>query len=192
VDEGYGKLTTRRVAERAGVSQGILMHYFPTRTQFLAEAIRHVAERIVHEIVDQVDLRELAEPQRREALLDQAWRIHTGPFFQAAMELWSAARTDPDLRDSLRGLERDIARMIAGAATDLLPEEAGEPWFLPLVDAGLSILRGLAMLLPVTDPDVLERRWLTTKRLMLDVLAMREAAGGLTPYPVSRTRAPGV
>ena len=43
VEEGYANLTTRNVAERAGVSQGTQMHYFPTRARFVAEAVRHVA-----------------------------------------------------------------------------------------------------------------------------------------------------
>ena len=46
IKDGYAHLTTRRVAERAGVSQGTQMHYFPTKTQFLTEAIRHVAQRL--------------------------------------------------------------------------------------------------------------------------------------------------
>ena len=46
IKDGYANLTTRRVAERAGVSQGTQMHYFPTKTQFLTEAIRHVAQRL--------------------------------------------------------------------------------------------------------------------------------------------------
>ena len=46
VEEGYAAMTTRRVAERAGVSQGTQMHYFPTKTAFVGEALRHLAERI--------------------------------------------------------------------------------------------------------------------------------------------------
>ena len=87
-EDGYASLTTRRVAERAGVSQGTQMHYFPTKTQFLTEAIRHVAQRIASEALARTEERELDEGQRRRAILDELWRIHKGPVFQAAMELW--------------------------------------------------------------------------------------------------------
>ncbi len=55
VQDGYAGLTTRNVADRAGVSQGTQMHYFPTRAEFVAEAVRHVAVKLVHELREQDD-----------------------------------------------------------------------------------------------------------------------------------------
>ena len=169
VEEGYAAMTTRRVAERAGVSQGTQMHYFPTKTDFVGEALRHLAERIAAEILAQVDLRALTQPRRRAELLEQAWRVHTGPEVQAAMELWMAARTDPELRPVLQELEASVLQILDGAAAELFPEQSADPVLTELIGLTLAAIRGLAMLPPVTDPDVLEERWQATKRHLLDL-----------------------
>ena len=46
IEEGYSALTTRRVAERAGVAQSTLMHHFPTREALLVEAVTSLALRL--------------------------------------------------------------------------------------------------------------------------------------------------
>src|ERR1700747_1260126 len=71
IEEGYANLTTRNVAERAGVSQGTQMHYFPTRAAFLAEAVRHVAFRLAAEVREQDAVRARSERRRLEELLEQ-------------------------------------------------------------------------------------------------------------------------
>jgi AcrR family transcriptional regulator len=167
VEEGYAAMTTRRVAERAGVSQGTQMHYFPTKTAFVGEALRHLAERIAGEILARVDLRALGEPRRRAELLEQAWLVHTGPEVQAAMELWMAARTDPELRPVLSELEQSVRQILDGAATELFPERGADPVMAELTDLTLAAIRGLAMLPPVVGPKQLEEHWQATKRHLL-------------------------
>ena len=77
IEEGYANLSTRRVAERAGVAQSTQMHHFPTREAFLVDALRHVARRMAEEALTELDLVSLREPERRSAILDQAWRTGT-------------------------------------------------------------------------------------------------------------------
>jgi AcrR family transcriptional regulator len=173
LEDGYANLTTRRVAERAGVSQGTQMHYFPTKTEFVAEAIRYVAQRLAAEAIEQLDPQTFTDPDRREALLDELWRLHKSPVVQATMELWVAARTDPQLKAGLRKLDRDIAELMSGAVAELLPDQAAEPGFFELINTGLAAIRGLAMLQPVVQPKVLEQRWEATKRLLLETFGSR-------------------
>jgi AcrR family transcriptional regulator len=157
--EGYANLSTRRVAERAGVSQSTQMHYFPTKAEFLTEAIRHVAGRLAREALARTDLRELDESRRREAILDELWRIHNGPAVQATLELWIAARTDPGLSEAMRELERDVTGMLLDGAGELLPKRTADPNFNVYLDATLALIRGLAMTAPVDGASVVERRW---------------------------------
>src|SRR5258708_38155414 len=56
IEEGYSALTTRRVAERAGVAQSTLMHHFPTREALLVEAGPSLALRLAEEGLDEIDL----------------------------------------------------------------------------------------------------------------------------------------
>jgi AcrR family transcriptional regulator len=159
VEDGYASLTTRRVAERAGVSQSTQMHYFPTKTQFLTEAIRHVARRLAREALARTDLRELDDSQRRAAILDELWRIHNGPVFQATLELWIAARTDRALARAMRELERDITELLLSSAGELFPARRDDPDLRVYLDATLALIRGLAMTTPVDGSRAMERRW---------------------------------
>src|ERR1700721_1396652 len=70
VEDGYAGLTTRNVAERAGVAQSTFMHYFPTRDAFLIQAVEHVALRLLDDALDHIDLRALPIPRHREKVLD--------------------------------------------------------------------------------------------------------------------------
>jgi len=159
VEEGYANLSTRKVAERAGVSQGTQMHYFPSRATFLAEAVRHVTLKLMAELREHEGSRAGSASRRLEELLDRVWQIHTGPVSQATMELWTAGRTDPEVGAAMREVARDIDRLIAQGAAELCPELMAKPRAGELLDMTLSTMRGLALLQPAGDRDDLERRW---------------------------------
>jgi len=169
IEDGYAGLTTRKVAERAGVSQGTQMHYFPTRARFVAEAVRHVAFKLAAELREQDTLHPRTDRRRLELMLDQTWEIHTGPVFQATMELWVAARTDPEIKDAMDQVGRDVARMIAAGASELFPELMQRPRAGELLDMGLAIMRGLAMLRFTTDSADIERRWRRARGHLLEL-----------------------
>jgi AcrR family transcriptional regulator len=167
VEEGYAALTTRNVAERAGVSQGTQMHYFPTRARFVAEAVRHVAFRLAGELRAGAGGRARSERRRLEELLDQVWQFHVSPVFQATMELWVVARTDAEVRAAMSDVARDVSRLIAQGAAELFPELMARPKAGELLDLTLATLRGLALLESVADRADVERRWRRTREQLL-------------------------
>jgi AcrR family transcriptional regulator len=167
IEEGYAGLTTRNVAERAGVSQATQMHYFPTRGAFVAEAIRHVALKLASELREQESLRARSERRRLEELLDHVWDIHRGAVFQATMELWVAARTDDEIRAAMDEVSRDITWIIIQSAAELLPDLMAKPRGGVLVDLALATTRGFAMLTFTSDPDEVDRRWRRARRNLL-------------------------
>jgi AcrR family transcriptional regulator len=159
IEDGYAGLTTRKVAERAGVSQGTQMHYFPTRARFVAEAIRYLALKLLAEMREQDSVHPRSDRRRLELMLDRSWEIHTGPVFQATMELWVAARTDPEIREAMDEVARDVTRMIATGASELFPEMMSRPRAGEVLDLALATMRGLAMLRFTGDEADVERRW---------------------------------
>jgi AcrR family transcriptional regulator len=169
IEDGYAGMTTRKVAERAGVSQGTQMHYFPTRAAFVAEAVRHVAFKLAAELREQNALHPRTDRRRLELMLDQTWEIHTGPVFQATMELWVAARTDPEIREAMDEVARDVTRMIAAGASELFPDLMKRPRAGELLDMGLAIMRGLAVLRFTTDAADVERRWRRARGHLLEL-----------------------
>lgn len=173
VQEGYAKLTTRRVAERADVAQSTVMHHFETREALLVEAVTHLALRLADRALESIDLAALGEPSHREAVLDEAWREFTSPQALAAAQLWAAAWSEPELVGPLRELEERIAGILMTTAGQLfpnLPEEHPEQ-LVALLDASVSTIRGLVMVLPIWGSDVVDARWAAIKPIMLDAIA---------------------
>jgi AcrR family transcriptional regulator len=168
VEDGYAGVTTRRVSERAGVSQGALQHHFASKEEFVIEAMRHATDRLAADAMRRMDLDDLHDPARQAAFLDEVWRLHRSPTFKASLELWIAARTDEELRRNLRRLERDVTGMIGQAARRLIPED--EPDLLAHVDLVMATARGYAMLAPVVPQADLDRRWAVAKQQFLAAL----------------------
>ena len=163
IEYGYGGVTTNRVVERAGVSRGAQVHYFPSKAVLVSEALKHLAEKRSAEA-----LRHLSRlpdgPERVDAVLDMLWASHSGPLFQAALELWVAARTDEELRVQLVEVERDLVATIRSETTQLFAGYAERPGFERELNFALSTLRGLA-LLELISPDSrgMRRRWTETR-----------------------------
>ena len=167
VDDGYAGLTTRRVAERAGVAQSTLMHYFPTRESLLIEAVTDLALTLADDALDQLDLSALREPKHREAVIDAAWKQFTTPQALAAAQLWVAAWSEPELAKALRDLERRIEEILAATSATLFPEQFSNPDYQAMLDAAISLIRGLLMAIPISGRGEVERRWQAIKPLLL-------------------------
>ena len=176
VEYGYASLTTTRVVERAGVSRGAQVHHFPTKAQLVTEAVRHLAIRRIQEFAQTMPDLPKNEEKRVSRILDLIWEQHMSPLFEAALELWVAARTDPELKVSLVAVEKDVSQAIASAGPSLIPELATRPDFQTDVQAAIAAIRGLAMLKFVEDPAETERRWKRTKRRMMSLLSELELA----------------
>lgn len=145
VEDGYAGTTTARVCERAGLSRGAHLHHFQTRAALLAAAVEHLAAQLGEQLAPEVA--SLAEgPERSEAGLDLLWQAYAGPLFQAALDLWTHARTDPELRASLEPVERTLERRTVLLARDLFPGLVGRADFERLVVMAVATVRGLALL----------------------------------------------
>jgi AcrR family transcriptional regulator len=171
VEEGYAALTTRRVAERADVAQSTVMHHFETREALLVEAVTHLALRLADRALEAIDLAGLREPSHREAVLDEAWREFTSPQALAAAQLWIAAWTEPELAGTLRELEERIGAIIDTTAQALFPDLEANARLAALLDASVSLIRGLVMALPIWGRDAVDARWEAIKPILLDAAA---------------------
>jgi len=173
VDDGYAQMTTRAIAERAGVAQSTLMHHFPTREALLVETVTHVATRLADDALDQIDLAALKTPKQRARVLDEAWREFTSPQALAAAQLWAAAWSEPELAATLRELEERLGAIIYTTAGALFPDVSDDPRFPALLDAAVSVIRGLVMAIPVAGREAVDARFKAIRPILL------EAAGSL-------------
>jgi AcrR family transcriptional regulator len=169
VTYGYANTTTGRVAELAGVSRGAQIPYFRTRAELVGAAVAHLAE----ERVGAVHARFAQAPVSVEDALDVLWEEHQGTAFNAALELWVASRTNPELRESLHRIERDVATAIAREAEAALAETARRAGFTDDLIFALATIRGLALLRISNGGSsaALDRLWEQARERLVRLLA---------------------
>jgi AcrR family transcriptional regulator len=168
VKHGYAGTTTIRVAELAGVSRGAQVHHFATKNELVLAAVRHLADRQADAALARPDLLAGSADPVGDAL-DLLWTAHQGPTFDAAIELWVAARTDPDLRGATTEFERALtARLIEVAQMLFGTRVSNTPDFPSRLLTVLESIRGLRMvsfLHPDPSPR-LDERWRRSKELL--------------------------
>lgn len=177
VEVGYAKTTTTRIAELAGVSRGAQMHHFRSKADLVAAAVEHLAERRAQELRHEADALPPTDDRVSRAL-DLLWGSHNGPLFQAAVELWIAARTDPALREKLTAVERRLVNTIYEVCRDLFGErQAASPRFEPLLAMSLSMMHGLTLLqFYEIEPRQLNAAWAFYRDELVTLFANDQAA----------------
>ncbi|NMH99039.1 TetR/AcrR family transcriptional regulator [Pseudonocardia acidicola] len=149
-EHGWSGTTTTAVAHRAGVSRGAQLHHYPTRAALVVAAVQHLGAARIAEIREQA----AALPTgagRTVAVLDMLARLYTGPLFHAALELWVAARTDPELHAEVMPLEAAIGRESHRLTVELLGADETRPGVREAVQQTLDLIRGLGLADLLTD-----------------------------------------
>ena len=142
---GYGALTTREVARRAGVSRGAQTHHFPTKADLVAAAIEHL---FVEQAARFRTTFEQRPPAERDlgAAVEMLWEIVSGPSYAPVLELVVAARTDDDLRVVVHAMMTTLEHSVADLLTDLFPGfDGSDDGVAMLVDLAFSIVQGAAL-----------------------------------------------
>jgi AcrR family transcriptional regulator len=173
VTDGYANTTTARVAERAGLSRGAHLHHFRTRDALLAAAADHLTRRRHEDLLAAAD--RLPQTGDRVARgLDLLWCSYASPLYQAALNLWTHARTDPELRAQLVPIERALDRQTLELARKLFPDAAGRHDFDRLVELSTATMRGL-VLLDTLHPEGRrgQKQWSALRAYLVDLLEGR-------------------
>lgn len=164
VEFGYVNTTTTRVAQAAGVSRGAQVHHFPTKAELVSQAVAHLARRRIEELAPR--FRALAaRPDPIRELLDLVWTSHAGAVFDATLELWVAARTDPELRKRILELEREVTSSIWEECEAVFGERAHRPEFRDTFEFALATIRGVALLRASSGENArsVRRRWTSAR-----------------------------
>jgi AcrR family transcriptional regulator len=169
VEHGWSGTTTTLVAERAGVSRGAQLHHFRTRNELVTAAVEYVG----HESAEQL-LREsgrvTAAADRTRAVVELVVDFFASPMFTAALELWVAARTDPELKPVVVDLEARLGRQCHRLTVELLGADEGRPGVRETVQATLDLARGLALANQLTDDSRRRARIVRQWASMLDAV----------------------
>lgn len=135
VESGYRELTTTAVVKRAGLSQGALFRYYPSKLELVIATVEHVFA----QLRDQYGAR-FAAAGHGDADADGVTSLRLGldllveamtdPRYLAVLELYTASRTDPDLRAGLAPVSsahNDLLwQLVHSLPLDLPPRLAGD------------------------------------------------------------------
>ncbi len=142
-DVGYRGTSARVVAERAGVSQGAVTYYFPTRLELVIAALEELTKRCEADARALLPSLPSAPLERRLAVVDVMRSLFSGPLFVAWARLWFAAAEDDELRAAMVPVEQNAWDRMYVLVAEALPEIADGSddgaWIGPVI----SMLRGL-------------------------------------------------
>ena len=159
VEVGYANTTTTAVCERAGVSRGAQVHHFPRKQDLVVAAVAHLAARRAAELRARAEaLPVAAGVDRLDGLLDVVAEAFGGPIFDAALELWVAARTDAELHRSLHPFERAAGRGLAELWRKVAGDLASVERFDAVLELTMHLARGMALQKILRTDDTARRR----------------------------------
>lgn len=144
LDLGYAGTSVNEICKRAGLSRGAQQHHFASKAELMAHALEYLVRKLRDEVQDAANA--LADdPDRVAKGIDLLWRSFSGTLSTAAMELWVAGRTDPELRGALLPVDRALGRATlefyrATAFRDVPAEKLEMLYWLTV-----NLTRGLAM-----------------------------------------------
>ena len=89
--------------------------------------------------------------RRTRAVLQMLGDHFASPVFNAALELWVAARTDEQLLAAVGPLEQRVGRETHRMTVELLGADESVPGHRELVQATLDLVRGLGLANTISD-----------------------------------------
>lgn len=140
---GLSSFTTTEVCKRAGLSQGALFKHFDTKAALLAAVTEHLFEELRGDFESRfIDLPAVRRNQRSG--VDLLWDQMLDERLAAAFELYTAARTDTELRAALEPIVSAHVERIHQLADALLPD-VDASHRRNVVDLALLSMQGLVL-----------------------------------------------
>lgn len=170
VEHGWSGTTTTLIAEKAGVSRGAQLHHYPTKAALVLAAVAHLAQRRADDLRAEAANLPAGTGQRVDRVIDLLAAAFTGPLYVAALEVWVAGRTDPELRAALVPLEARVGREMHRLAVDLLGVDESRPHMRTTIQATLDLLRGLGVANLLTDDSARRQALLVTWKQQLALI----------------------
>ncbi|MBI2736674.1 MAG: TetR/AcrR family transcriptional regulator [Rhodospirillales bacterium] len=119
VEHGYARTTAVEVCRRAGVTRGAFHHHFDSLASLLAAAL---SETYDEHFVPRREQR----PKTIADWIDAAWAHLQRPQFKAVIEIWLAARNEPELAAGLQPAIGKYKKIFSIEENEILRRQFGE------------------------------------------------------------------
>ena len=160
VDEGFSAATAKHVAERAGVTWGVIQYHFGDRNGLLMAVVDDGVDRLI-ESLSAADASELPLRERIEVVVDTAWSCYSSPTSMAAFEILRETRGGPDPSSRRHLLDMNAAVGQLGRLITTDPAHAG------VAEVIWATLRGVVLAQMVTGGAI---DWCLERRALVDMV----------------------
>lgn len=146
VDLGYGRTTTMRIAEAAGLSRGAMLHHFPSKIDIVKAAVDELHFKRLKAFRKSIMQAPAAGKGRVHVAVQAYWQHVRHPTFVAFFELSVAARTDPELEAILKPAQAAFDEEWYRTAAEAFPEwQSDKAAFDLALDLSRYLLEGMAV-----------------------------------------------
>ncbi|BBX47645.1 TetR family transcriptional regulator [Mycobacterium cookii] len=157
VEEGFAAATAKHVAERAGVTWGVIQYHFGDRSGLLMAVVDDGVARLLDSL-SSAEVSELPLRERIEVVIDTAWSCYSSPTSMAAFEILQANRGGSS-RQHL--LEMNAAINQLGRLITDDPANAG------VAEVIWATLRGVVLARMIVGAEV---DWQRERRALIDMV----------------------
>jgi AcrR family transcriptional regulator len=123
LEEGFYRASSNRIAQRSGVTWGVIQHHFGTREALLAAVYTDGMNELAR-LLEQACIEGHSLEERIESFADILWAFYRQPRYVAHEQLALNLRRDPNLDAATRTLvinqEQVVGRRLVELADDVL------------------------------------------------------------------------
>jgi AcrR family transcriptional regulator len=160
VEEGFAAATAKHVAERAGVTWGVIQYHFGDRNSLLMAVVDDGVARLVDSL-SSADVSQLPLRERIEVVVDIAWSCYSSPTSMAAFEILRATRGGRSDSSQRHLFEMNSAIAQLGRLITEDPSNAG------VAEVIWATLRGVVLAQMITGISI---DWSQERRALIDMV----------------------
>ena len=161
IEEGFPAATAKHVAERAGVTWGVIQYHFGDRNGLLMAVVDDGVAKLLDSL-SAAEVSELPLQKRIEVVVDTAWDCYSSPTSMAAFEILRATRgiSGEPPRGHLLAMNSAIARLGRLISDD--PADDG------VADVIWATLRGVVLAQMIMGEPI---DWHRERRALIDMVS---------------------
>jgi AcrR family transcriptional regulator len=167
VEEGFAAATAKHVAERAGVTWGVIQYHFGDRNGLLMAVVDDGVARLIDSL-SSAEVSDLPLRERIEVVVDTAWSCYSSPTSMAAFEILRATRGGPGEPPRRHLLEMNTAIGQLGRLITEDPSKGG------VAEVIWATLRGVVLAQMITGAAV---DWSRERRALIDMVTLSLSDG---------------
>jgi AcrR family transcriptional regulator len=160
VEEGFPAATAKHVAERAGVTWGVIQYHFGDRDGLLMAVVDDGVSQLIKSL-GETHVQRLPLRQRIEVVVDTAFRCYSSPTSLAAFEILRAMRGTHE--ESAQQHLMEIGKAVAQLGTLI----SADPSHAGVAEVIWAALRGMVLVEMIVNTHL---EWQRERKLLVDMV----------------------